>query len=578
MKTFCLLLLLAFCLYPQEFETDIEEEASEELVEVLQNLRENPLDVNTATKEDLLLVPYIDEKIADAIIRVRKEKGGFTDNQSLKEAVPDVIYDRISPYIVVIPKRVKEPFIYPRVRFRTRVKNGYPRDEDAPGNPLGFYNRILVDYRRFSACVIQEKDEKEKDFTDFLAIGVKTEDVGPLKDVIVGYYGLDFGERLVLASPVLTFKGSPYQIRRKGIHLYTITGENTYKRGVAFKLKRFGPFDLSLFYSNTTLDARGADSVYYTYSAYHTSSTSEERKDRVRERIYGGNIDISGNLGVTYYYAFDYDTMGTRSYSPVGVNFRIPLNRLTLFGEVAYSKKMAVVCGVRSSGDKFVSDIIYRYLPSSFFSPHASPFSDKRISSYGILNDRGIYASLILKPFPKTNITIYGDHMGWEDDELPGRGNEYRIILDRKITRGFDLRVNYKYKRKDEDYARFVRVEFDVKPIKEIGIRLRTEWAEENDELSGELVYGDISIQPVKVVSINYRRIIFDSDLKRFRFTEYERDLPGVMGNRFITGHGRRDYLLLGFRPFKSLKFSIKYEETFGKSSKLSGQVDLNLR
>ncbi|PIS26034.1 MAG: hypothetical protein COT45_01325 [bacterium (Candidatus Stahlbacteria) CG08_land_8_20_14_0_20_40_26] len=581
-RFFCLLILIAFPLFPFELETDIEGETSEEMIELLESLLENPVDVNTATKKNLLSIPFITEEIADGIIRARETRGGFTDKDSFRKLIPLIIYERIEPFVVVIPPKVvsRRPSIYPEVRVRTRVENRYPRDDRAPGNALGLYNRILIDYGQFSGCVLQEKDEGERDFVDFLAFGVKAKNVGHLEDVVVGYYGLDFGERLVLASPVLTFKGSPYQMRRKGIHLYTITGENTYKRGIALKTEKFGLFDISLFYSNASLDARGSDSVYYTYSADHITSAWEDIKDRVKEVIYGGHIDISGGygtIGATYYHASDYDSSEKRSYSPASVNFSIPGGRVTFFGEVAYSRDFAAVCGVKSRGDKFMGDVVLRYLPRSFFSPHSSPFSDRRISSYGLLNDKGIYTCLLFKPFPKTELTIYGDHMEWEDDELPGRGYEYRIILDRRITKGFELGVSYRYKCKDDDYARFARVEMDVSAIKWIGLRLRTEWAEENDTLSGELVFGDVYIHPLNTLSINYRHIIFDSDLTRFKFTEYERELPGVMGNKFITGHGRRNYLLVSYKPFKFLRFSVKYEETFKKSSKLSGQVDLNL-
>ncbi|OYD14731.1 hypothetical protein CH333_07310 [candidate division WOR-3 bacterium JGI_Cruoil_03_44_89] len=583
MKRFCLLLFLASSLFPIELETDIEGEASEELIELLESLKENPVDVNTATKKDLLRVPHITEEIADSIIGVRGAMGGFKNKESLRNVIPSIVYEGVAPYIAVVPPKVKRarPSIYPGIRVRTRAKNRYPRDEDVPGSPLGLYNRILIDYGRFSACILQEKDEGEKELLDFLVLSFEVRDIGLLEDVVVGYYGLDFGERLVLGSPVLTFKGSPYQTRRKGIYLYTITGENTYKRGCALTMKRFGPFGLSLFYSNTALDSRGGDSLYYTYSAEHITSSWEDIDDKAREIIYGGHLDASGEygaVGVTYYHASDYDGGEVRSYSPSSVNFSMHGGRMSFFGELAYSRHFAAICGARARGDKFMWDVVYRYLPTSFFSPHSSPFSDRRISSYGILNDRGIYTCLLFKPLPKTNLTVYGDHMEWEDDGLPGRGYEYRVILDRQIARGFDIGVSYRYKSKEDDHARFVRVDMDVDPVKWIGFRIRTEWAEENELLSGELVYGDVCIQPVKNLSINFRHIIFDSDLSRFRFTEYERDLPGVMGNRFITGHGKRDYLLLRYKPFGSLRFSLKYEEVFKKSSKLSGQVDISIR
>lgn len=572
------LLLFAFSLYPIELETDIEGEGAEELIEILEGLRENPVDVNTATKETLTTIPFITSEIADKIIRIREERGGFLDKEALSKVIPSLVFERIEPYITVTRPRVikrPEPRPRPRIRYRTRTVSRYPKEEDLPGNPLSFYNRILVDYGRFSAVMLQEKDAGERDLTNFLAIGVKARDVGPLKEIIVGYYGLDFGEGLVLSRPVFTFKGSPYSMRRKGIHLFTITGENLHKRGIACKIKRPGLFDISLFYSNTRLDARDGDKIYYTYSARHICARGEERKDRVKEIIYGGNINIGGNFGITYYHASNYDTAKIRSYSPIGVNFRIPGDNFKLFGEVAYSRSLAGLLGLRLSGDRFRSDIIYRYLPKAFFSPHSSPFTDKRISNFGRLNDRGLYASIIFRLCPKTNLTMFTDLMGREGETLPDRRREYRVILNRRIVRGLDIRLNYRYQQKGEDDKTSFRLDLNIKPMKQLQVRLRTEWANKNDQYLGELVYGDILLHLTRTLSINYRHLLFDSD---FCLWVYERDLPGVMGNKRVTGHGRRDYLLVRYRPFKFLRLSVKYEETFGKRSKLAGQVDVDIK
>lgn len=584
MRKFCILLLLAAAIFAQEFETDIEGESSEELVEILQNLEENPLDINEASIEELLLIPFIDKKIADEIIKERERTGGFTDIGSLKTILPDVIYSEIELYIRIEPaETLEEKPISPEYRVRVRMERKQPEDEGWLGSPVKLYSRVLVDYGRFTGCILTEKDAGERSITDFLAFGIGGEGLSFFDNIVIGYYGLDFGERLVLGSPELTFKGSKYSTNRKGIYLYKITGENTYKRGIACQIRSFGFSSLSLFYSTAALDADSGESIYYTYSADHTTTGWEDRKDRVTETMYGCHLDISrepATIGFTYYRASDCDESGEkiRSYTPFSANFHVRGNRFAIFGEIAYSKDIAAVCGFQTYGDRFILDVIYRYLPSSFFSPHSSPFSDRRISSYGLLNDRGIYSSILYKPFPNTEIVLYGDHMQWEDEPLPGRGNEYRITVKRRITEKHSTVLSYKFKSKEQDYARFLRFDFDIDPIKEVALRFRAEWGWENDISGGELVFGDIRVNPFRTLSLSYRYIIFDSDLSRFKFTEYESELPGVMGNRFITGHGKRHYIVLRYRPVEAIQLSLKYEDTFSKSSKFSGQADLNLR
>lgn len=61
------------------------------------------LDINTATREQLLLVPGVDAALADAIIKYRQDYGGFKDLTELKSGIglDAVTYKRLAKALTV---------------------------------------------------------------------------------------------------------------------------------------------------------------------------------------------------------------------------------------------------------------------------------------------------------------------------------------------------------------------------------------------------------------------------------------------------------------------------------------------
>lgn len=61
------------------------------------------ININSATKEELMTLKGIGEKRADAIIKIREETGGFISVEQLKdiESIGDKIYEKIKDKITV---------------------------------------------------------------------------------------------------------------------------------------------------------------------------------------------------------------------------------------------------------------------------------------------------------------------------------------------------------------------------------------------------------------------------------------------------------------------------------------------
>ncbi len=90
--TFCALLFqntgIAF---PQELdlekllETEIETEDQSEVLEYLTSLQQHPLNINTASMQQLETIPWITPSVANFIVSFRKKKGSFSGIEELKK-------------------------------------------------------------------------------------------------------------------------------------------------------------------------------------------------------------------------------------------------------------------------------------------------------------------------------------------------------------------------------------------------------------------------------------------------------------------------------------------------------------
>ena len=89
---------------------DVPDEAKEALNEeqslgkdLSASQKEDTVNINTASKEELMTLPGIGESRADAVIACREEKGSFTSIEGIKDAagIGDGIFNRIKDLITV---------------------------------------------------------------------------------------------------------------------------------------------------------------------------------------------------------------------------------------------------------------------------------------------------------------------------------------------------------------------------------------------------------------------------------------------------------------------------------------------
>ncbi len=328
------------------------------LTDQLNDLKARPLSINTASKEDLLMLPGMTEILANNLIDYIHQFGNLSSMYEL-QAVPgfdEVIFNRIKPYCLVREAQAKDispntqhaagPMIKVMLneanhelllRFVSDIEQekGYtPADSGASPNSryLGDRNKYYMRYRmrynqNLSVAVVGEKDAGEpimwdpsKSFygVDFTSAHISVKDFGHLKRLVVGDYNIQAGQGMLLSTGLGFGKGSDAinAIKRQnlGIRPYASVNENQFLRGAAATVA-FGDLYATGFVSRVGRDANIASQDSITddvvlvsslqISGLHRTPGEISDKDAIFETAYGGRLEYKRrwlNVGATHYF------------------------------------------------------------------------------------------------------------------------------------------------------------------------------------------------------------------------------------------------------------------------------------
>ena len=327
-----------------------------ELLELLASLRQDPLDVNTATAEELAQVPALGPLLAAAVVRYRAAAGPFSSLPGLRqvEGVTADVYLDARPYLTIGPTLTTAAGPAPRfpaapsvaqvvgglrytgiqrVQRRLDLGAGYEGPDSTRaylGSPERVYTRLQATYRRqVSANVTLEKDPGEP-FRfdgatntvgyDYQSAHVALLDVGRIDALVVGDYSAQFGQGLALWRASGFGKGpdavgGPLRSGR-GIRPYGSVDENNFFRGAALSLGVARGLYVSAFASRRQLDASvfapdttdlgdpdlppgAVDAVVTSLGADGLHRTDRElaRKDALDETLVGGGAEYRVSNG-----------------------------------------------------------------------------------------------------------------------------------------------------------------------------------------------------------------------------------------------------------------------------------------
>lgn len=421
----------------EEQETEEGVIAGEQLAQFLEDLAANPININSASINDLLQVPGFNLKIARALISYRKGNPFVKKEDVLKvSGIGRATYSRMRPYITVGGSASKFRNVYTnpdywldgnsfeyisRYQQELNDQRGY-EIPDSLGGYLGsqgkYYQRFRMSSKHLSINLTQEKDAGETlngpTGFDYNSGHIALSENGKLKNLVIGDYALNFGQGLVLWTGAAFGKGREVigttGKNERGLRAYGSAQETDFFRGIA---ATYGErFETTVFYSNRPRTAsviEGDTTRFPSSTGFHRTENEKARKNNIDQKSFGGRIRYDtpfGLFGVTGYYTeFSsyiargnglsnlYDFEG-KEHMVYGVDYRGLIGNVLAFGEIAQSDNggMGGIVGIESPiGFSTDLTMAYRNYARDFQSFMGAGFGE---SSSDPQNEEGFYLGI----------------------------------------------------------------------------------------------------------------------------------------------------------------------------------------
>ncbi len=458
----------------------------EELAELLEELRAQPLDLNTASADELALLPALTPLLALRIVAYRDSAGAFGSLPELRavSGISAEVYEAVRPYLRIgppldVPARRASRF--PRFptaaewrdvrgqavqRYARRLEEarGFAEGRYA-GSPDRLYTRLTLSAaRRVRFNVTLEKDPGEafrwRPGTgtygyDYVSAYASAEKIGRVRQLVVGDFTASFGQGLVLWRS--TALGKSREATRglsrfgSGLRPYGSTDENRFFRGVAATVLATPALSLSAFYSRRTLDATTLDADTGGVSSLGTSGLHRldaeiARKDALGQQVAGAAAEYrhdSFRVGAAWVETRFDQPVVPRSAPDARFAFRgtearaaslfghLRAGSALFFGEMARAEgATAAVGGVEYNwGRTGEAVVLARSYPRHFVSLHGYAFGERVGATQ---NETGLYAGVLVRPRRALTVQGYFDQyrFPWLRFNVP------------RPTRGYDARVS----------------------------------------------------------------------------------------------------------------------------------------
>lgn len=449
-------------------------DALEMQIDDLNDLREHPLDLNSATKQQLLRLPFIDDAQAEAILDYRTRRGQLLSVGEL------LLAEGIGQQEVKLLKLVSVVMPVTEAINKAKLKHEFTARLDVPlysragwswGRGIANRWRYVIDRGHWEAGLRGERDSGEPMFTrriplwDAMGGHVMLSDVGIVRNAVVGDFKVAFGEGLVV-NQGFGFGKMLTHFWRMGASLrpHRSTDEFNFMRGGGAELDFGRGWRLTAFASVRKVDAtinpdNSISSV--NSSGLHRTEAELAHRRTVWSNTAGTDFGWQGRgigVGLTVMYQH-YDHALSRGnalyrqiypqgyhFGNVGLHYAFRRSWLVVRGETARSfaaggggwatlNRAAVRFGPNTQ-----LSAIQRFYSYHYYSPHARAYGDNS----RVQNESGIcllaeaeragpfslsaYFDLFYSPWPRYTMTHAST--GWEAMASVGfTQRQHRLLL-----------------------------------------------------------------------------------------------------------------------------------------------------
>ena len=466
-------------------------------LEELSNRLQEPVNLNSATREQLEQFPFLSDIQIEhllAYIYIHGQMETIYELQLVEELDRQTI-QYLLPFVCI--KAINNE---PAFRWKTMLKDAgrYGKNEVLTRLDIPFYKRKGYEHTYLGPSVynsvkytfryrdqlyaggVAEKDAGEPFAAlhnrygyDYYSFYLLLQNCGRLKLLAVGNYRLSFGQGLVMSTDYLmgkTIYASSFNNRSTGIKKHSSTDEYNYFRGVATTVALTKRLSVSAFYSHRNMDGVVTDgeitSVYKT--GLHRSRKEADKKNLLTSQLTGGNVSYQQNhirLGITgVYYVFNrpyepeltgyskYNIHGNHFYN-LGIDYAYRWRRFSFQGETAIGKQgWASLNRLQYSPVQDIQFIlIHRFYSYDYWAMYAHSFGEGST----VQNEQGYYVGLETTPFSHWRFFVSFDLFSfpWKKYRInkPSRGTDGLIQATFTPRTNLSMYLKYRYKQKERD-------------------------------------------------------------------------------------------------------------------------------
>ncbi len=480
-----------------------------EFAELFEKLRNNPINLNKASFDELKQIPFLtDIQIFNLLEHIDKH-GNLVTIYELQtiEGFNQKTIENILPLVYVSSDLKKRKVslgdifsngkhqLFVRYQQVLQEQKGYSpiTDEELAespnsrylGSPMKLYSRYRFTwYNSLSVGITAEKDPGEEFFKgsqpngfDFYSAHFWMKDISIFKTLAIGDYNLSFGQGLGLWTGLGFGKSSDIATIKKngrGIMPYTSVEENNFLRGGAASFA-LGKFEVYGFFSYKKRDANlvtysdtlDSEEYYFTSlnaTGFHRTPSELEKKNVLLEQLYGGRVEYRSNrfqVGATgYLTAYEhplnrnlsdynrYEFNGQELFV-MSADYNYIRRNMNVFGEVARSDNggIAILQGMLITPAPNLSlGINYRNYQKEYQSLYAGGFGESSKTA----NEQGLYVGIESRLHSKWTLNGYVDVFSfpWLRYRVDAPSNGHDMLAQLTYRHSRTTLIYFRYRQK----------------------------------------------------------------------------------------------------------------------------------
>ncbi|MDR2926593.1 MAG: helix-hairpin-helix domain-containing protein [Cytophagaceae bacterium] len=492
------------------------------LIEDLVRLSQNPLNINTAQREDLEQIFFLNDIQIENLLFHRYVNGRFYSVYEMQavEGFSRQLIEMIQPLIffgdveTIARKHTPRADLFVRTRFTAETPEGFRSSNGEQPPYLGykpyFYSRFeITPLRNVDVGLVTENDSGEPMFGksintfDFVSGYVSWKPNRFLKQVIAGQYKISGGQGLALQTGMSVGKSSnATSIRNRTGSFGTTLSANEYSgmNGLLLLLgnEKFTitPF-LSIQKRDGRIDEDAGGNTYITglrSDGYHRTTNELTSRRNTREDVLGAKVryflkNITLEAGHVYYrlqHPLRPEPQLYNRYYFSGIennNSWISAEGGTkgfyVFSEIAFNRTLepALWLGLLASPANRLNWVVsFRRLPLNFHAPLGAPFAE---STQGA-GETGVYSGVDIELPLQLSLSAYIDYFKFRwlryQINAPSDGFDALANLTHKPNRTWETSLRFRRKEKAVNLQTDTP-EFPVGIRKQNQIRLQTRFS-----------------------------------------------------------------------------------------------------